>query len=135
MGKRFLAGLVCLMLMMTAGCGIQSDKTEKIRDLEYTVVKEADIPEEFLSQIEEKKTTDFRLTYTDGEYLYIARGYGEQSTGGYSIEMQELYLTANAICFSTALYGPQKGEQVTQSVSYPFIVVKLELLNEPVVFE
>jgi hypothetical protein len=135
MGKRFLAGLVCLMLMMTAGCGIQSDKTEKIRDLEYTVVKEADIPEEFLSQIEEKKTTDFRLTYTDGEYLYIARGYGEQSTGGYSIEMQELYLTASTICFSTALYGPQKGEQVTQSVSYPFIVVKLELLNEPVVFE
>jgi hypothetical protein len=99
------------------------------------VVKEADIPEEFLSQIEEKKTMDFRLTYTDGEFLYIARGYGKQPTGGYSIEMQELYLTANTIYFSTALYGPQKGEKVTRNASYPFIVVKLELLAEPVVFE
>jgi hypothetical protein len=134
MEKRFLAGLVCLLLMMTAGCGLRRDETEKIRDLDYTVVKEADIPEEFLSRIESEKTTEFRMTYSDGEYLYIARGYGEQETGGYSITVQELYLTEDAVVFSGALYGPQNGEQVTQSKSYPYIVIKLELLELPVTF-
>jgi hypothetical protein len=134
MGKRFWAGLVCLLLMMTTGCGITRDKAEKIRDLDYTVVKEADIPEEFLNRIETEKTTEFRMTYSDGEYLYIARGYGEQETGGYSIAVQELYLTEDAIVFSGALYGPQNGEQVTQSKSYPYIVIKLELLETPVTF-
>jgi hypothetical protein len=74
------------------------------------------------------------MTYSDGEYLYIARGYGEQETGGYSITVQELYLTEDAVVFSGALYGPQNGEQVTQSKSYPYIVIKLELLELPVTF-
>ncbi len=135
MGKRYVAAVFCAaLLMLTAGC-TAVEKTDKVRDLEYTVVKEEDIPEALKEQIEEKKAQRFKLTYQDGEFLYIASGYGEQETGGYSIEMEELYLGSNAIYFSAQLYGPQKGESVTKAVSYPYIVVKLEDLDEPVVFD
>lgn len=136
MRKRYFAWVFCaILLMITTGCAAVTKKTEKVRDLEYTVVKEEDIPEALREQIEEKKANRFKLTYEDGEYLYIASGYGEQETGGYCIEMEELYLSSNAIYFSAQLYGPQKGEDVTKAVSYPYIVIKLEDLDQPVVFD
>lgn len=136
MGKRYFAGIFCAILLMNAaGCAAETAKTEKIRDLAYTVVKEEDIPEALLTRIEEQKANRFKLTYQDGEFLYIASGYGEQETGGYSIEMEELYLTANAVYFSAQLYGPQKGESVTKAASYPYIVIKLEDPDLPVVFD
>ena len=33
------------------------------------------------------KAGEFKLTYTANGYLYIARGYGMQDTGGYSIQV------------------------------------------------
>ena len=74
-------------------------------------------------------------TYKDSEFLYIVRGYGEQETGGYSICIRDLYLTSNAIIFDTELIGPRKGETISKSPSYPYIVVKVELRDENVVFE
>ena len=79
---------------------------------------------------EEKKTADFKLTYETPEYLYIVRGYGEQATGGYSIQVKELYLTSNAVFFSTELIGPRKGENAVKSPSYPFIVIRTEKREE-----
>ena len=82
---------VCL-LMLCQGCSVKKMNTEKIRDVEITVLEEEKIPEEFLTQIEEKKSGPFKITYADKDALYIARGYGEQKTSGYSIEVKECYL-------------------------------------------
>ena len=112
----------------------QTNRT-KISDLDYTIAAEADIPEELQNDIEEKKAADFKMTYKDNEFLYIVRGYGEQETGGYSICIRDLYLTSNAIIFDTELIGPRKGETISKSPSYPYIVVKVELRDENVVFE
>ena len=79
--------------------------------------------------------TDFCNFYTDYIYVYIANGYGKQPTNGYSIQVKNLYLTENAVCFKTELYGPQVGEDVSQAESFPYIVVKLEAIDLPVVFE
>ena len=58
-----------------------------------------------------------------------------QETGGYSIQMQELYLAENAIYFAADLIGPENGQDVEKTVSYPYIAVKTERLEENVVFE
>ena len=83
----------------------------------------------------EKKEGDFRFTYSDNEYLYVARGYGIQETGGYSISVEDCYLSDTAICVKTRLQGPKNGEEVTKAPSYPFIVLKLELREEEVLFQ
>ena len=93
------------------------------------------IPEELKAIIEEKKVQPFKMTYSDEEKLYIVTGYGPQETGGYSIQVKELYLTENAIVFDTELSGPDKGETVTKETSYPVIVIQTELLETPVIFQ
>ncbi|MBQ8280125.1 MAG: protease complex subunit PrcB family protein [Roseburia sp.] len=124
-----------LLTSLLSGCAIEKTNRTKVRDLDYHVVTEDEIPEELKTQIEEKKAADFKLTYETPEHLYIVRGYGEQETGGYSIQIKELYLTSNAVFFSTELIGPRKGENVAKSPSYPYIVVQTEKVDKNVVFE
>ncbi|MGN1180652.1 MAG: protease complex subunit PrcB family protein [Suilimivivens sp.] len=127
---------VCCALFFT-GCREQKDNLAKIKDLEFTVIAEENIPEELLKAMEEKKTEGFKITYQDNGFIYICVGYGEQETGGYSITVDALYETENAIYFDTTLIGPTPGENEGKKVSksYPSIVVKTEMIDKPVVFE
>lgn len=119
---------------MLSGCVMQQGQ-EKIEDLEFTVMDPVDLPKELQEEIIAKQEEEFAFTYSDREYLYIARGYGEQETGGYCISIDECYRTSNTICVKTTLTGPENGEQVQTAPSYPFIVIKLEMRSEEVVFQ
>lgn len=131
--KKMVLALAVVAALLT-GCSMDSDKTDKIRDLDFTVVSEDRQPEELKQILEEKKMQEFKITYVDGEYLYICIGYGEQITGGYSIAVKELYLTENAVYVSTNLLGPSAEEKKKEGVSYPYIVVKCENVDKTVVF-
>lgn len=129
--------LICMVLLLSvllSGCTmLQSQK--KVQDLEFTVVRPEEIPETLKEQVESKLEEKFTLTYRDNEYLYIARGYGQQETGGYCITVDQCYLSDNAVCVKTTLTGPQPGEEVSAAPSFPYIVLKLEQRDEEVVFE
>ena len=134
--------LCCIMLLCICGllcsctaCRKEQTSTKKLRDLEYTVLGSEEVPEELLKIIDERKEKEFKLTYSDGEFLYIVVGYGEQATGGYSIRVNEAYLTSNALYADTSLIGPEKGTEVQKAVSYPFIVIKTEYIDMRVVFD
>lgn len=130
--------MLCLLLAATAllsGCTYLSDERIKLRDLDFTVLSEEKIPEELKGIIEEKKTLPFQITYTDNQNLYICIGYGEQETGGYSIAVEELYLTDSNICVNTSLLGPEASEKGNKTPSYPYIVLKTEFLEQTVIFE
>lgn len=128
----FLAGIV----LFTA-CGILRDETIKLRDLDFTVLSEELIPEELKTVIADKGTEPFQLTYSDNRNLYISIGYGEQKTGGYSIAVDALYLTEDAIHVSTSLLGPDITGQKEGAgkPSTPYIVLKTELLDKTVIYD
>lgn len=130
---KFMA-LILAITSVLSGCIVQQGQ-DKIEDLEFTVMDPVDLPEELQEQIIARQEEDFSLTYCDEEYLYIARGYGEQETGGYCISIDQCYRTSNTICVKTTLTGPQEGENVNTAPSYPYIVIKLELRSEEVVFQ
>ena len=56
-----------------------------------------DIPAELSRLMEEKKEKEFQLSYETGEDLYLAKGYGRQMSGGYSIQVEELGESSNGI--------------------------------------
>jgi len=116
------------------GCAMEENTEAKLRDLEFTVVAEEEQPDALLEVIEQKKTSPFQISYTLGEDLYLAVGYGEQQTGGYSIMVDSLYETENNIVMDTTLIGPAPDEQVVQSLTYPYIVIKTELIDKDVDF-
>ena len=121
--------------LFLGGCSVQSDDTGKIKDLEFTVIGEDEIPEELFAQIQEKKSEEMQITYSNEENTYIVRGYGVQSSGGYSISVNELYLTENSIVLKSSLIGPSVAEQVDKTESTPYVVIKTELTDKNVVFE
>lgn len=135
---RYILGFFLLVLVSAgvfSGCSIEETNGTKVKDLPYTIVEDSDMPEELAGMIEERKAADFKLTYEKDDELYIIRGYGEQATGGYSIRIKECYLTTNAILFDTELVGPRKGESVSASPSYPYIVIKTENCGKSTIFE
>lgn len=116
------------------GCASQTDKTEKLRDLEFTVLDKDEIPETFMEEIAKRVEKGFKLTLEDQGYLYIAEGYGKQETSGYSIEVAKLYETENAIYVQTDLIGPSNDEEIVEKPTYPYIVLKTESVDKNVVF-
>lgn len=128
-------GAVAICVWALTACTFGQKKTDKLRDLDFTVVSDDRLPEELKAILEDKKQNEFKITYTDDKYLYICIGYGEQQTGGYSISVRELYLTENAIYVDTDLLGPSATEVIKETLSYPYIVIKIEYLDKTVVFQ
>ncbi len=127
--------VVLFMLLCMGGCNVSGSDGTKVSDLDYTVVEDEKLPEELTTKIEEKKEADFKLTFEAEDGLYIVRGYGEQETGGYSIAVNEVYLTTNSIYFKTTLIGPGETKKIARAPSYPYVVVKTEKQDKNVVFD
>ena len=69
--RKYILMIILLgVLMLLSGC-VRKECEEKVKDLEFTVTKEEELPEALRQQIEEKKEGDFRFTYSDNEYLYV----------------------------------------------------------------
>ena len=130
-----LAAGLTAALALCGGCKVSKEDSKKVRDLEFSVVGDGDVPAELKQIISEKTLQPFKLTFSDEQNLYIVVGYGPQSTGGYSIAVKELYLTENSIVIDTELLGPEKGENPAPETSYPYVVVKTENLENPVIFQ
>ena len=114
----------------------------KVSDMKFTVISEKELPDELKKIIEEKKQKEMKLTYMSGDKLYIVRGYGVQKTGGYSIQVKDLYQATsvmtslkNAVYFKSELIGPGENDVSEKVESYPYIVVSTEKTEDIVVFE
>lgn len=138
-GKILLVAILLLAMNMLSlvlcGCSISNGNDEKIADVDFTVVDEVNLVQEIKDVIEEKKAEAFRVIFSEDENMYIVVGYGEQKTSGYSIAVDELYLTKDSIHINTSLIGPSKGETINDEPTYPYVVVMIENTDYPVVFD
>ena len=136
--KAAVIGVFCVLFagcLAFTGCGKENTEPEKLEDLEFTVVGERDTPERLREMITQKKTAPFKLTYTDGQDMFIVIGEGPQKGGGFSIIVNELYRTENSLVIETELLGPEKGMDAGIEESYPVLIVKTGCYEEPVVFQ
>jgi len=134
--KKWIIPIILLIIVgILSGCGILNMERVKLRDLEFVIVSDELIPAELKTIIEERKEEEFKLTFADADALYICVGYGQQKTGGFSITVDELYLTEDAIYVETTLLGPDGSEKPSKAPSYPYIVIKTEALDETVICE
>ena len=126
--RRLLCTLCVVLLIfvsLSAGCSVVKKKKKKTGDIEYTVVKEEELPKELQKQIEQKKEDPMKISYGDQGMLYIVRGYGEKDTEGYQAEVRELYETKNAIYIRTYLKGPKSEEEAKEKKTCPYVAVKM----------
>lgn len=130
-----ILGILAVCIVLLDGCTLLSEEKIKLRDLDFTILGEEKIPEQLMTIIEERKKEAFQITYTDNTNLYICIGYGEQETGGYSIQILNFYLTQNAVVFDTNLVGPSKDEVKNAAPSFPYLVVKTKNPDKNVIFQ
>lgn len=134
-GKRAIAILMCVILAAYInGCNVENIDREKIRDLEYEVLEEEKIPEEVYEQVIADMDEFCRKAYVCSDVLYIVVCYGAQPTEGYSIEVDYLYESSNAVLVETTLKGPSGMDKVAEVISYPYVVLKVENVDKTVVF-
>jgi len=134
--RKYIPFLISVCVLVSfCGCSVWKSSTEKIRDLEFTVLKEEEIPKELKKIIEEKKDEVLKEVYSDGNWLYIAEGYGEKKESGYSVAVDACYETKNAIYVHTNLLGPSNDKTVVKTTVYPYVVLKLEYIDKHIVFE
>ena len=76
MGKR-TGGLLCVLLLalLPAGCQFIRIEEGERTPLEYTIVKQEEIPEEISELMEQKKKKVFQMTYQVGDIRYLMKGY------------------------------------------------------------
>lgn len=135
MKKAVIVIAIIIFLTGAGGCSLErKEQNVEKTAIDYTVVEDADVPEEFMEVIQGKKSEPFKITFSDKENLFIAIGYGEQPTGGYSITVEEIYQTGDTVEIKTQFAGPVKNEQVAGTITYPYIVIKVEDTDKTVKF-
>lgn len=130
----FIFAVLGFVIAFTTSCGKEGEPTGELADLEYTIASERDLPDNLRTIIEQRKEHPFQLTYSTTDSLYIVKGYGAQKTGGYSIQVRSLCKDNSAIYFDPVLVGPSEQDQVANTPSFPYIVIKTELSELPVEF-
>ncbi|MCM1258305.1 MAG: protease complex subunit PrcB family protein [Roseburia sp.] len=137
--RYFYPGILILTVFYMAlclfGCGVEKTDESKVEDIDYCIVEESDIPKELMAKIQEKKAADLKMVFENDDFVYIVRGYGEQETGGYSIQVTDVFLTKNAVVFRSNLVGPSKEEVKNAVPSYPYVVLKIQNMGKNVIFE
>ena len=135
--KKISLGILAAVVLIVglSSCGIIKIDREEKQKLDYTVVKEEDMPREIQALIEERKEQEFQMAYQSGNELSLVKGYGQQEGGGYSIQVEALSMTENALELKTKLLGPSGEEDQSPEPSYPYIVIKMEYRDLPVRFQ
>lgn len=133
--KRYI-GIAVLtgFFLILVGCAASQTQEKSAETVDFTVVEMRQVPEALREIIEKNKKQEIRMSYSDGDDLYLVRGYGEQKTGGYSIAVQSCTEDEEMLFLDTQLLGPQK-EAVSADPSYPCLVIKMEMREREVMID
>lgn len=127
------------IVLLFALCGCRGSEEKERDEIEFSVCYENTMPKELREIVNKNKQKKFKLTYVNENNLYIAIGYGEHDRGNLAVVVRDLYETKREIYVSTTVFTDKmtiSDGQVRGSYSrYPYIVLKLERKNVPVVFD
>ncbi len=128
-------GIITFLALSIVGCGILQTQTEEGTAVDYTVVKKADYPKEITEFIDKKRQEKFQVSFQCQGSLYLVKGYGIQSTGGHSIQVEYVRETEQEVHIKTKLIGPDTSEQKLDVMSCPIVVVKMESRDKKIIFD
>lgn len=136
MPKILFLFLFCISVscMYTTGCashlkinGFHLDKLgkkEQGQQVRYEICTGKNIPERLQKILEERKKKPGTFAYKNSRYTYLIVCYGEKPYSGYSVCVEECWKDNTQLYLKTQLIGPAAGEEVVETLTYPFLVVR-----------
>lgn len=128
----------CILLaavLLLSGCGMQTADRNHEKELEYEVMDTLYVPDQLKEQMEEKKKDPFLLVYGEGDWLYIAVGYGQKETEGYQGTVRRVYESDNTVFVETSLNGPSEEKENDAETVFPCIVIRIPYTEKRIISE
>ncbi|EOD00932.1 protease complex subunit PrcB family protein [Caldisalinibacter kiritimatiensis] len=134
--KKFsiLVFVLILVIGISAGCAFNSQNEKITGELEFETVDISTIENEDVLMWYQTHSKEEGVFYHDTEdSKFILLAAGEKPTGGYSVEITSVKATNEKIIVNGNLNSPKENEMVTQALTYPSQVIKIQRDERPVV--
>lgn len=124
--------LVCMYLTGCTNINIASfhfgrlGKKEQGQAVKYEICTEKNLPEHLQNLLEKRKKNPGTFAYKNSRYTYLVVCYGEKPYSGYSVQVEECWKDGEQLYLETQLIGPAAGEEIIETLTYPFLVVRCE---------
>ncbi|KUO74371.1 MAG: hypothetical protein APF77_16310 [Clostridia bacterium BRH_c25] len=103
-------------------------------EVSFSNVSYSSLPKVLQDKVDSMKSTKTYKAYKYDDYIYLLAAMGRKNTGGYDIDIDNVYKVENDDDFIVRAVvdtvEPSSGEIVTQAVTYPYSVVKFKSFND-----
>ena len=128
----FFTYIILLCLFLNACTALNIDgfhfgklgKRQQGQTVKYEICTEKNMPERLQKILEERKKKPGTFAYKNSRYTYLVVCYGEKSYSGYSVRVEQCWKDKEQLYLETQLIGPAAGEEVVETLTYPFLVVR-----------
>lgn len=128
----FFTYIIILCLSLNACTALNLDgfhfgklgKKQQGQTVKYEICTEKNIPERLQKILEERKKKPGTFAYKNSRYTYLVVCYGEKPYSGYSVRVEQCWEDKEQLYLETQLIGPAAGEEVVETLTYPFLVVR-----------
>ncbi|WP_377889715.1 protease complex subunit PrcB family protein [Alkalihalobacillus sp. R86527] len=136
--------LTIVIALVISGCQNKENSSqqpetnggEKVsQDVEFETVQMNNAPEDIQTTIQQKWLEKSTFAVPSNEHLYIIITRGEMPTGGYSITIDNISKEGNSLLVSYYTTDPNKDEIVTQAITKPFTIAKIDHTNARINFQ
>ncbi|MGG1684979.1 protease complex subunit PrcB family protein [Pseudalkalibacillus sp. NRS-1564] len=140
---RSLLLVISMMFVILAGCGNNSSQTsnesnggEQMQEnIAFETVEMQNAPKDVQTTVQQKWLEKSTFTIPSNDDLYIIITRGEMPTGGYSVSIDSIIKEGNEIVVSYFYTEPKKDDMVTQAITKPIVISKIEMTNTRVNFK
>ncbi|MGB8000388.1 MAG: protease complex subunit PrcB family protein [Anaerobacillus sp.] len=136
--------VISLFLVILAGCGNNSSSSssnesnggeEMKEEINFETVQIQNAPKDIQATVQQKWLEKSTFTVPSGDDLYIIIARGEMPTGGYSVTIDSIMKGNDELVVSYYYTDPKKDDMVTQAITKPIAISRIDLTNARVHFK
>ncbi|MCA0987731.1 protease complex subunit PrcB family protein [Guptibacillus algicola] len=136
--------LTIVIALVISGCQNEENTSEQpetnggekvSEEVEFETVQMNNAPQDIQTTLQQKWLEKSTFTVPSGDHLYIIITRGEMPTGGYSITIDSISKEDNKLLVKYYTTDPKKDEMVTQAITKPFTIAKIDHTNARINFQ
>ncbi|HOR86966.1 MAG TPA: S-layer homology domain-containing protein [Bacillota bacterium] len=114
--------------------GTENDDDDEETEISFSKVSYNNLPTALQDEVDRLKSAKNYKAYEYDSYIYLMAFMGRQKTGGYSVSIEDVTKTEKNGNYTirAEVYSdtPSSGSYVTQSITYPYTVVRFKSFSK-----
>ncbi|WP_270181558.1 protease complex subunit PrcB family protein [Alkalihalobacillus sp. CinArs1] len=133
--------LTIVIAFVISGCQNNAEPTdtnggeEVSEEIDFEIVQMNNAPNDIQTTLQQKWIERATFAVPSGDHLYIIITRGEMPTGGYSVTIDNITKEGNKLLVTYYTTDPKKDDMVTQAITKPFTIAKIDHTNARINFQ